>query len=467
MDDAPCKPNKNQTKEWIICVLLCIIKTLNQICGDHMGRIIKKVQKNSIAHRHGITAGDEILSINGEEIQDYIDYAFFMGEERLDLYLRKREGEKTKVLIEKEDYEDLGLLFEDEIGGPVRCRNKCLFCFVDQLPRGMRQSLRVKDDDWRHSFLMGTYVTLTNLSEEDIQRILRRKTSPLYVSVHATDEAVRRRLLGNPHAPALMPLLGRLTKNGIRLHTQIVVCPGINDGEILERTVRDLFALHPGIASVAVVPVGLTRHRTHLYPVTPVSQKNAGDILGKIHEMQKEFLCAGGTRFVFAADELYIRAGKALPGYDEYEDFTQIENGVGMVAKFFGEIEQGIADFDALNYQVVSVVTGQDFAPFMKKIAKNLHRIYNININVYSIKNDFFGRKVTVTGLLTGRDIVSQLKGRNLGEKVFLSGSVFREFTDVTLDDMPIGEIEKRVGVPCEAAPTDGYEWIAMLAKER
>jgi putative radical SAM enzyme (TIGR03279 family) len=338
---------------------------------------------------------------------------------------------------------------------------------VDQLPRGMRRSLRVKDDDWRHSFLMGTYVTLTNLSEEDIQRILRRKTSPLYVSVHATDEAVRRQLLGNPKAPALMPLLGRLTENGIRLHTQIVVCPGINDKEVLERTVRDLFALCPGVASVAVVPVGLTRHRARLKPVTPVSSENAEDMLSGIHKMQKEFLHESGTRFVFAADELYIRAGKALPGFEEYEDFTQIENGVGLVAKFIDEIDQGITDFDALNYRAVSVATGEDFAPFMKKIAKRLHRIYNINIHVYPIKNDFFGREVTVTGLLTGRDIVSQLKGRDLGEKVFLSGSVFREFTDVTLDDMPIGEIEKQVGVPFEAAPPDGYEWIAMLAKER
>lgn len=432
-----------------------------------MGRIIQKVQKNSIAQGCGIAAGDEILSINGEAVQDYIDYAYFMGEEKLDLLLRKNGGDETKILIEKEDFEDLGLSFGAEIGEPAHCRNKCLFCFVDQLPRGMRRSLRVKDDDWRHSFLMGTYVTLTNLSEEDIQRILRRKTSPLYVSVHATDEAVRRQLLGNPNAPALMPLLGRLTRNGIRLHTQIVVCPGINDKEILERTVRDLFALYPGVASVAVVPVGLTRHRARLKPVTPVSAENAGDMLSGIHKMQKEFLHESGTRFVFAADELYIRARKTLPGYEEYEDFTQIENGVGLVAKFIDEIDQGITDFDALNYRTVSVATGEDFAPFMKKIAKRLHRIYNINIHVYPIKNDFFGREVTVTGLLTGRDIVSQLKGRDLGEKVFLSGSVFREFTDVTLDDMPIGEIEKQVGVPFEAAPPDGYEWIAMLAKEK
>lgn len=441
-------------------------QNIKKVFGDRMGWIVKDVQKNSIAERCGIKAGDEILGINGEAVLDYIDYAFFMGEEELAIRILGENGEKT-VKIQKEDCEDLGLAFEREIGGPERCRNKCIFCFVDQLPRGMRKTLYVKDDDWRHSFMMGNYVTMTNLSGEDIGRIIRRKTSPLYVSVHAADEKVRARMLGNPDAPTLMPLLRQLAENGIQMHTQVVVCPGVNDGEALQKTVRDLFGLYPGIASVAVVPVGLTAHRENLFPIDPVSRENAGDILERIREMQREFLHGAGTRFVFAADELYIRAKSPLPAFEEYEDFAQIENGVGLIAKFEDEVEQGIADTDALKYKTVSVATGEDFAPFMKKIAKKLHAIYNINVNVFAIQNGFFGRQVTVTGLLTGRDIIEQMKGRDLGERLFLSGSIFKEFEDVTLDDMTLKEISEVLGVPCGAAPSGGYEWIRALAKEQ
>jgi len=442
-------------------------QTIKQGNEDEMERIVLSVLKNSIADRHGIKPGDEILSINGELIKDYIDYAYFMGEEKLSLYLRDKNGRDRAVIIRKEDWEDIGLSIGMDIDKPERCRNKCVFCFVDQLPRGMRKTLYVKDDDWRHSFLMGNYVTLTNLSEEDVQRIIRRKISPLYISVHATDEEVRGRMLGSAKLPALLPLLRRLAQNGILFHAQIVVCPGINDGDVLEKTVRDLFRMHPQAASVAVVPVGLTRYREGLPAIRPVSGEMAAALLGRIHAMQNEFLSAAGTRFVFAADELYIRAGKEMPGISEYEDFPQIENGVGLIRRFEDEVEQGIGDFKTLKYKKVSVATGTDFAPFLKKIAKNLNRIYNITVNVYAVENDFFGPEVTVTGLLTGRDIAAQLKGKDLGEKLFLSGSIFREFEDVTLDDKPIGRIAEELGVPCEAAPADGYEWIALLAKEK
>ncbi len=431
-----------------------------------MGFVVKEVQKNSIAEKSGVRAGDEILRINGEEVLDDIDYAFFMGEEDLRIRLL-RAGEERTVRIRKEDWEDLGLDFSPQASGPARCVNKCVFCFVDQLPRGMRKSLHIKDDDWRHSFLMGNYVTMTNLSDADVDRILRRKTSPLYVSVHATDEAVRVRMLGNLKAPPLMPLLRKFAENGIRMHTQVVVCPGVNDGEVLKKTVNDLFGLYPGIASVAVVPVGLTAHRENLFSISPVNCDDAKKIIGLVRDMQKEFLSAAGTRFVFAADELFIRADLPLPVFEEYEDFSQIENGVGLIAKFMDEVEQGIADTSALEYETVSVATGEDFAPFMKKIAKNLHAIYNINIYIYPIQNKFFGRQVTVTGLLTGGDITGQLAGRELGEKLFLSGSIFKEFEDVTLDDMTLKEISGALSVPCEAAPPGGYDWIRMLAKEQ
>ncbi len=433
-----------------------------------MYRVIKGVEKNSYADKSGIRAGDELLSINNEKVLDYIDYAFFMGEERLTLEIRTKDGKTRTVKIQKEEWEDLGMSFEEEqLGDPAHCRNKCIFCFVDQLPANMRETLHVKDDDWRFSFLMGNYVTLTNLSEDDIQRIIKRKVSPLYVSIHATEDALRRRLLGNPKAPEIIPLLRRLIGSGIEIHAQIVVCEGINDGENLIKTVRDLHSLYPGIGSVAVVPVGLTRHREKLPELKPVSMENANGMADAIHALQKQFLKESGTRFVFASDEMYIRAGKKLPEYEEYEDFLQIENGVGLIAKFLDEIELGTEDFEELKYSRISVATGTDFAPFMKEIAKKLKAIYNINIGIYAIRNDFFGRDVTVTGLLTGRDIIEQLKGKDLGEKVFLCGSIFRQFEDVTLDNITLDEIAQNINTECQAVPCDGYEWIGTLAKEK
>ena len=433
-----------------------------------MYRVIKSVDKNSIAEKKGVRAGDELISINGEKVLDFIDYAFFMGEERLTLALRTKEGKEKSVKIHKEDWEDLGLVFEDEhLGDPVHCRNKCVFCFVDQLPAGMRETLHVKDDDWRFSFLMGNYVTMTNLSAEDIARIIKRRVSPLYVSVHATEEELRRRLLGNPKAPEIMPLLQRFIQNGIEIHAQIVVCEGINDGEELAKSINDLYSLHPGVGSVAVVPVGLTGHREKLPALKPISLENANRMIDSIHAMQKQFLAKSGTRFVFASDEMYIRAKRELPAYGEYEDFMQIENGVGLIAKFLDEVDQGTEDFHELKYRNISVATGEDFAPFMKEIAKKLKSVYNININVYSIHNDFFGRDVTVTGLLAGRDIIDQLKGKDPGEKVFLCGSIFRQFEKVTLDNITLEEIAQNINAECEVVSCDGYEWIRTLTKEK
>lgn len=433
-----------------------------------MYRFIKNVAKNSIAYKNGIRAGDELLSINSEAVLDYIDYAFFMGEERLSLALRGKDGREKTVKIRKEDWEDIGLVFEEEhLGDPAHCRNKCIFCFVDQLPDGMRESLHVKDDDWRFSFLMGNYVTLTNLSEDDIARIIRRRVSPLYISVHATGEELRRRMLGNPKTPEILPLLKKLIQNGIIIHAQIVVCEGINDGEELVKTINELYSLHPGVGSVAVVPVGLTGHREKLPALKPISRENANSMIEAIHTLQQQFLVKSGTRFVFASDEMYIRAGRNLPAYPEYEDFLQIENGVGLIAKFMDEIDLATEDFRELKYRNISVATGADAAPFMKEIAKKLKPIYNININVYTIQNDFFGRDVTVTGLLTGRDIINQLKGKDPGEKVFLCGSIFRQFEKVTLDNITLEEIAQNINAECEAVPCDGYEWIRTLAKEK
>jgi putative radical SAM enzyme (TIGR03279 family) len=430
----------------------------SMICG---------VAENSIGAKKGIRLGDELVSINGEPVLDYIDYAYFMGEENLLLNVRSQDGEQREVKIRKKDWQDIGLSFADEqVGSPSRCRNKCIFCFVDQLPSGMRKTLHVKDDDWRHSFLMGNYVTFTNLTEEDVSRMIRRKVSPLYVSVHATDEELRKKLLGNPYAPPILPLLKTLTAAGIHLHTQIVLCEGVNDGEYLKETIADLFSLYPGVESVAVVPVGLTGHREKLPGLKPVSQENAKNILEAVHALQTDYLARAGTRFVFAADENYIRAGAALPEFEAYEDFSQIENGVGLIALFLDGVQEGMQDYAQSKYAEVSVATGEDFAPVMKEIAKKLNFAYNMHINVCAVRNSFFGETITVAGLLTGRDVVTQLAGKPLGERLFLPGSMFREFTDVTLDGMTVREISDALQVPVQVVPPDGYEWIRVLTKE-
>lgn len=432
-----------------------------------MYSMITCVDENSIAQAKGIRPGDRLLSINGEQVLDYIDYAYFMGEESLLLRICSEDGQEREVSIRKQDWDDIGLSFEEpQVGRPAHCRNKCVFCFIDQLPPDMRQTLLVKDDDWRHSFLMGNYVTFTNLKEEDLSRIIRRRVSPLYVSVHATDEELRKKLLGNPYAPPLMPMLKTLAYSGINMHAQIVVCPGINDGEALVRTIRDLQGLYPGLLSVAVVPVGLTSHREKLPDLKPVSRDNARAMLEAVCALQQEFLERSGTRFVFAADELYIRAESNLPEYGAYEEFAQIENGVGLIAQFMDGVEMGLEDFSQGSYREISVATGVDFAPCMKEIAKKLNSAYNMHVNVFAVKNGFFGQTVTVAGLLTGADILEQLKSKPLGERLFLPGNMFREHADVTLDGMTAHEIGCALHVPVEIASPDGYEWIAALAKE-
>lgn len=432
-----------------------------------MYSVIVSVEENSIAQAKGIKPGERLVSINGEPVLDYIDYAYFMGEENLRLRISNESGQEREISIRKQDWEDLGLVFEEpQVGSPANCHNKCVFCFVDQLPPGMRETLHIKDDDWRHSFLMGNYVTLTNLTDADMSRIIRRKVSPLYVSVHATDEELRKKLLGNPYAPPLMPMLKTLAEAGICLHAQIVVCPGINDGAELHKTIRDLQGLYPGVVSVAVVPVGLTRHREKLPELKPVSRENARDMLKTVYALQKEFLQNTGTRFVFAADELHIRAEEVLPAYRAYEDFPQIENGVGLIAQFMDGVDMGLEDFPQGRYKEISVATGADFEPCMKEIAKKLNFAYNMNVSVFAVRNNFFGETVTVAGLLTGRDVATQLSGKPLGKKLFLPGSMFREFTDVTLDGMTAGEIGEALHTTVEIASPDGYEWIETLAKE-
>lgn len=430
---------------------------------------IRNVAAGSIAEECGIKAGDRLVSVNGLPVTDYIDYIYSMADQDILVSIQKADGGEIELEIEKEPYEELGITFEsDGFGKKIACRNKCVFCFVDQLPKGMRKPLYFKDDDWRLSFLMGSYITLTNLSEPEIERIIRQRISPLYVSVHATNDDVRTLLMGTELAKDTYNTVKRLAANGIKMHTQIVVCEGINDGEVLQSSIEDLWALYPHVLSVAVIPVGLTGHRERCYPLEPVSKGNARAVVRLIQEKQKEYLKQAGTRFVFGADELYIKAGLPLPEEEAYEDYPQLENGVGLVAKFRTEVRGALADVrpdDAKSGMRFGVVTGADFYPFMLEIAKEIKEALGLEISVYQVKNNYFGESITVTGLLTGGDIMGQLKGKVDVDELLLGNVCFREQGDVLLDGVALEELGVALGVECVMVYTDGYDFVEQLLK--
>ncbi|MEG1472607.1 MAG: DUF512 domain-containing protein [Christensenella sp.] len=431
--------------------------------------IVAQVDAGSIAYECEIEAGDVLLSINGHALRDYIDYIYELAEEDILLVVQKKDGTIDEIDIEKEPYEGLGVAFEnDGFGRSITCRNKCVFCFVDQLPLGLRKTLYVKDDDWRMSFLMGSYVTLTNLSEAEAERIIEQQISPLYISVHACDDVLRNKLFGNKNAAKAFEYIKRFAKSGIRMHTQIVMCEGLNDGAVLENTVKRLYELYPEVQSVAVVPAGLTKHREHLPELAPVSKKTANETVCTTKRLQKEFLKDNGqTRFVFASDEMYIRADEKLPSYEEYEDFVQIENGVGLVEMFLFDAREALEDIvgGTVRYSKIGFITGADFYPYLKELAQKIEAALNISINVYCVKNDFFGETITVTGLLTGADIVRQVKP-NGEEAMFLSRCCFKENEEIMLDNLSIDEIGKALRVPCYKVDGGGYELIQMLLQE-
>ncbi len=421
---------------------------------------VESVRNGSAAQRGGILPGDRIVSVNGEPLLDYIDYIYFCAQRRLKIRIERQGAVKT-LLIVNGDEEDLGITFTEPLLGKKRvCGNKCVFCFVHQLPRGMRKSLYVKDEDWRYSLVMGNYVTLSVISDDEVKRIIRRKASPLYISVHTVDEAQRRAMLGNQNAVPIRPLLKRLASHGIRFHAQAVVCPGFNDGERLEETIRFLCGLYPAAASLAVVPVGLTGHREGLTPIEPVSQSAAQETIKTVEKWQKECLNSIGTRFVFASDEFYIRAGLPLPSAEDYESFAQIENGVGLVATLLAEAEEALEGCGGAGADV-SLATGEDAFPFIESIAKRAAALSGARVRVYAAKNITFGGAVTVAGLLAGRDFVSALKGKDLGEKLLIPAAALRD-DNVFLDDMTLDELSQTLGVQVEPV-CDGYQLVSQI----
>lgn len=405
---------------------------------------IARVQARGLAARIGLKAGDSIVSLNDNDIHDVIDFKFFSADERISLVARKISGRLYETAVAKMPDDDLGLEF-----APFRirkCRNRCLFCFVDQMPKGCRASLSIKDDDFRASFLHGNYITLGNLTEPDWERIFKQRLSPLYLSVHATDPALRRFMLGNKNAPDIMASLRRLAAGGIKMHTQIVLCPGINDGDRLLKTIQDLSCLYPAVSSIAAVPVGITSHRKKLFPLKPFTPRQARSVLGIITRLEKQYKKQFGSRLVFASDEFYIKAGEPVPPASFYEDIAQRENGVGMTAEFLRD-----ASRTRLPAQITpaeaTVVTGVSFGRILRDIVKRFDDVKGAVVRQVTVKNRFFGPLVTVAGLLTGRDILDAVKGWRLGDMLVIPSNALKEDEDIFLDGMSLKQLERALNV--------------------
>ena len=415
-----------------------------------MDQRIREVEPGSIGQELGLEPGDVIASINGEPVVDVVDYLYFSALEELAIEVKPvNGGAPVTVEVEKDSWEPLGLTFDRPMMSPPRgCRNRCLFCFVDQLPPGVRDSLRFKDDDWRMSLMMGNYVTLTNVDDRELERICRRRVSPLYLSVHAADPQLRRRLLGNPKAPDIRKQMERLREAGISFHAQIVLCPGLNDGPALQDTLETLYGLSPACLSVAVVPVGLTRHRKT--PLRPVGQEEARQVLAIMASLQQRARREVGKDFAYASDELYLRAGLPLPPAERYDGYPQIENGVGLWRSFEEEFLAAWQLFPGARSRRVGLACGVSIAPLMGELLARLPG----EARVYPLENRFFGDSITVTGLLTGGDLL-RLREAEV-EELLIPRSMLREGERVFLDDRTLEETEAALGKPLRVVDVDG-----------
>jgi len=420
---------------------------------------IINVDDRSPAQRAGIVVGDEIVSVSGHPIRDVLDYKYYTYERNLEIVL-DRGGETCTVQVKKQEGEDLGLDFETYIMDKARsCANNCVFCFIDQLPQGMRDSLYFKDDDLRLSFLLGNYITLTNLSDRDIARIIEMRISPINISVHVTDPELRIKMLGNRRAGRCFELMQRFADARIMMNCQIVCCPGWNDGAVLTQTLEDLKSLFPAVSSVSVVPVGLTGHRAHLCHLEPVDVHKAWDIIQIVTKVGNRCVEEFGTRVFYCGDELYLKAGLPIPDFDHYEDFPQIENGVGMMASMEEEVRRAVESLEENNEKMhFSVATGTAAAPFMERMLDLLaQKCHNIEYTVYPIENRFFGGGVDVAGLVTGGDIIDQLKGKSLGDRLLITKCMLRAGEDVFLDDIHIADVERALNVRVVPVENDGF----------
>lgn len=428
---------------------------------------IKKVYENSIAEELEVEEGDVLLAINGREIVDIMDFIYLCHDEYIEVDIQKKSGEIWSLEIDKEYDEPLGLDFVNPIiDHAKRCSNNCVFCFIDQLPKGMRETLYFKDDDSRLSFLQGNFVTLTNLKEADIDRIIEYHISPINVSVHTTDPELRKKMLGNRFAGNIMERLEKLTNSGIVVNAQIVLCPGYNDGEALDRTLNDLISFYPSLNSVAVVPIGLTRHRDGLIEMSPVDHKIAEETIAVVDAFQSKVLSTHDTRFAFLADEFYIQADRDFPEDESYEGYIQLEDGIGMIRKLMTEVDEILGkDIDKpIEKQKVLVVTGTAASPYIQNICEKISRAYpEVQIDVKTVVNDFFGHRITVVGLLTGTDIKAQLGAVDKYDRILLPESIFRSEDVVLLDDVTIDDLTDYFNVPVLKVKVDGEDLLKHI----
>ncbi len=438
---------------------------------EHL-HIVDSVAPGSIAGELDIEAGDALVEINGNKIEDIFDYQYYTQDEYIEVLIRKPSGEEWILEIDKEYDEDLGITFENGLMDDYRsCRNKCIFCFIDQMPKGMRDTLYFKDDDSRLSFLQGNYVTLTNMSDADVDRIIRYRLSPINVSFQTTNPALRCKMLNNRFAGQALEKAWKLARAGITMNGQIVLCKGVNDGAELERSISDLSAYLPNLESVSVVPVGLSKYRDGLFPLEPFTPQDARQVLAAIHKWQDKLYDAHGVHFVHASDEWYILAGEELPEEERYDGYLQLENGVGMLRLLIDEFQ---AAFDALRQagdvdaapKELSIATGKLACGFISDMAGQITAAFpQIKIHVYAVRNDFFGEMITVSGLLTGQDLRAQLKGKALGGRLLLPQNVLKSGETVFLDDMTLAELEKALQVPIDIVKSSGQDLLDAILK--
>ncbi len=432
-----------------------------------VGNIIKRVYKGSMAEEAGIEKGDRLVKINGNEIEDIIDYRYHLTDEYLEIELLRADGEHWIIEIEKEYDDDLGIEFENPIMDEVKsCRNKCVFCFVDQLPPDMRPSLYFKDDDFRLSFLQGNYITLTNMSERDIDKIIKYRISPINISVHTTNSELRKKMLNNRSAGNILDILTKLAKNNIEMNCQIVLCPGLNDKEELDNTIRDLGKLSDSINSVAIVPVGLTAYRQGLQKIDPFNEESASYVIDQVQAWQKRFRGSINRDFVYVSDEFYILANRDFPTYESYGDFPQLENGVGLVVKLRHEFYRYLEVLPNIPeiHRHITVVTGTAACGLIKKMCDDLaEKVEHLKIEVVCVENEFFGGHISVSGLVTGRDIYNTLENRYLGDKVVIPQSMMKSDEKIFLDDYTVAALETKLGVPIQISEVEGKKFIQAI----
>ena len=425
--------------------------------------IVKSLMPGGIGEELGIEPGDKLLAINGNEIQDVFDYYYYEESEQLLLLIEKPDGEEWELEIEKDEDESLGIEFDQSLMDEYcSCRNKCMFCFIDQMPKGMRETLYFKDDDSRLSFLQGNYITLTNMSDHDVERIVKYRLEPINISFQTTNPELRCKMLHNRFAGEALKKVDILYRGQIEMNGQIVLCKGVNDGEELERTIRDLTGYLPYLKSVSIVPVGLTKYRDGLYPLEPFTKEDAREVLSVIHRWQEKIYQEHGIHMIHAGDEWYVLAEEEVPEEARYDGYLQLENGVGMMRLLFNEVQEALSAVTGDGRQrEISLATGRLMYPYIGKILEEIRKKFpNITTHLYAIRNDFFGERITVSGLITGQDLTGQLKGQPLGERLLLPCNMLKIGEPVFLDDFTLEEVENSLQVKTDIVKSSGQDLL-------